>query len=574
MARMIPPHIDPGCSSPGEKEIFLRIRDDPGTNNWTVLHSLAVAQHKNLISGEIDFVILVPGKGVLCVEVKACWKLARSHGEWFYGRTSKGDPRGPFRQASDAMHSVRQRIAELRPDLSRILFWSAVIFPYLSFKQESGEWHTWQVIDRSIFRARPLSSSLATVLDKARDFLQQCATAKWFQPFSKEPYPEQCDDMAALLRPEFEVFESRKSRVSRLNDELKKYTEEQFGALDAMETNPRVAFIGPAGTGKTVLAMEAAQRAVSRGHSVLLLCFNKLLARWLQQQTADLAPLLVANTLHAYMLEIAGSGIQPSGKEFWENSLPTLAIDKLIACESVKNVFDELIVDEAQDLLKDNYLDFLDLSLKGGLSSGTWRFLGDFEKQAIYDPTILPVDQVLQKRAVNVPIYSLRTNCRNTPRVAELARLLGGLNPNYTKVLRPDDGVEPEPLYYKSGLEQQNLLIAALEDIYAAGFSADEIVVLSTKSENSCASSIATNPWKQRLRPADTATPGHIRYCSVHAFKGREAPVVIVTDVERISDQTAASLFYIAVTRTLLRLVIFISESAKSDVVDILMTPA
>src|SRR5437667_5835081 len=145
MARMIPPHIDPRCSSPGEKEIFIRLRDDPGAADWIVLHSLAVAQHANLISGEIDFVVIIPTKGVLCLEVKACSRLTRNCGEWFYGSETRGDPRGPFRQASEAMHSIRRRIAEVRPDLFRIVFWSAVLFPYVPFRDKSGEWHAWQV---------------------------------------------------------------------------------------------------------------------------------------------------------------------------------------------------------------------------------------------------------------------------------------------------------------------------------------------------------------------------------------------------------------------------------------------
>jgi ATP:corrinoid adenosyltransferase len=572
MARMIPPHIDPQCSSPGEKEIFVRLRDDPGTKEWIVLHSLAVAQHTHLISGELDFVILIPSKGVLVIEVKACSKLARKRGEWFYGSNTKGDPRGPFKQASEAMHSLRRRVTESRPDLSRIAFWSAVLFPYIPFKENSGEWHPWQVIDRSIFQSQPLSRSLNTVLDKARSYLATCASAKWFVPSSKEPYPEQCDELAQLLRADFEIFESRKSRTARLTEELKHYTKEQFGALDVMEENPRVVFAGPAGTGKTMLAIEAAYRAVCRGNRVLLFCFNKLLAKWLQQQTADLKPLLATNTIHAYMLEVASLPVH-EGTNFWDTEVPLAAIDKLLE-QDAAGVFDELIVDEAQDILTNNYLDFLDLNLKGGLSSGTWRFFGDFEKQAIYRSSLPSIKDVLNMRAPDVPIYALRTNCRNTPRVAELARLLGGLNPNYTKVLRPDDGVEPEYIYYRNAAEQQQLLTSLLDALHKENYSGSDIVILSTKAEASCASSLSAGAWRERLEPAGNSGSGRIAYSSIHAFKGLEAPVVIVTDVEKISDAMAASLFYVAVTRSLLRLVIFIKDSIKAELINVITNQA
>ena len=71
----------------------------------------------------------------------------------------------------------------------------------------------------------------------------------------------------------------------------------------------------------------------------------------------------------------------------------------------------------------------LDLSLKGGLASGQWRFFGDFEKQAIYSAANLPLNEFIETRCNFAPVYDLRINCRNTPRVAELVHLLGGLDP-------------------------------------------------------------------------------------------------------------------------------------------------
>src|SRR5207249_6136883 len=121
----------------GEVEIFLRLRDDPLTMGWTVLHSLDIAQHLKQVSGEIDFVVIVPGKGVLCVEFKACHHLERRGRQWYYGANTTPDPRGPFNQASQAMHSIRKRLIARDQSLSGLLFWSAVIFPYVPFAAQS-----------------------------------------------------------------------------------------------------------------------------------------------------------------------------------------------------------------------------------------------------------------------------------------------------------------------------------------------------------------------------------------------------------------------------------------------------
>jgi hypothetical protein len=258
---MIPPSISSDCSSLGEREIFLRLKNDPGTKNWIVLHSLDVAIHRKQISGEIDFLIIVPARGVLCIEVKACTRLQRIDGLWYYGSDPVPDRRGPFKQVSTSMHSMRKRLAEQRPDLSKVVFLSVVIFPYIEFSVKSDEWQPWQAIDHHTFRARPLSHIINAILDQARIYIKENLNAAWFKPEMQEPTPEQCEAIAKTLRPDFEFYESPKSRTTRLDEELRNYTEEQYAALDTMDLNPRVIFIGPAGTGKTLLAIESARRS-------------------------------------------------------------------------------------------------------------------------------------------------------------------------------------------------------------------------------------------------------------------------------------------------------------------------
>lgn len=571
---MIPPSISPSCVSPGEREIYQRLKNDPETSGWTVLHSLDIADHVRQVSGEADFVVIIPSKGVLCIEVKACSSLRRENGQWFYGLDNRPDARGPFRQASEAMHSIRKRIIEARPDFSHIVFWSAVVFPFVEFSVESDEWHSWQVVDTRAFRARPLRILLLAVLEKARSFLQDRPDVKWFQPQSISPTEEQCNIMTNLLRPSFEFYESPKQQALKLSNELKYYTQEQFAALDAMEANARVAFSGPAGTGKTMLAIEAARRSALKGNRVLFVCFNRLLGKWLEDQTESLKPQVIARTLHSQMLLTAG--ITPNEAEkcqetFWTEKLPVIATEKLLM-EGAPNCFDELIVDEAQDILRNEYLDFLDLSLEGGLASGQWRFFGDFEKQAIFGAANIPLNVFIKTRAGSASIYALRMNCRNTPRIASLVHILGDLNPDYSKILRPDNGIEPELLYYENGAGQTTLLINALESIYKKGLMGNNIVILSTKADTSCAArSVQGSPWSDRLRPFELSGQGHIGYSTIHAFKGSEAPIIIVTDIDEVSGPISKALFYIAATRALQKLIILAHDSVKNEILTILL---
>ena len=565
MAVMYPSEIYAGTKSYGEIEVFTRLKNDPNTADWIIFHSLDIAEHRSQISGEIDFVAIVPGKGVLCIEVKAASSVTRENGIWRYGKNPVADIRGPFKQASEGMHSLRKRVVDRLPTLSKILFWSCVIFPYITFNEKSPEWHDWQVIDRAKFAAHPISYNLVAVLHNARKLLATNPGTHWFNPILSEPSIEICKQIANFLRPNFEFYESPASRATRRKDELKKYTEEQYHALDAMQSNPRVIFQGPAGTGKTLLAVESARRSALSGKRTLLVCFNKLLGHWLRNETRDVSN-LVTGTLHSHMLSVAGVDVPESAApEFWESDLPLIATEMLFSKED-NAVFDRIIVDEAQDILSASYLDFLDLSLVGGLLSGSWIAFGDFENQVIYERSEI-VKQQLSGRLGSVPRYSLRVNCRNTPRIAELVHLLGGLSPQYTKIRRPDNQLEPKILIYENDSEQRDILSNILEQLTSKeNYSFSEIVILSACTDIDSAANGLSRYWESRLSSLrQDNSSKKLRYGTIHSFKGMEAPVVILTDIADVSSASSQSLFYVGMTRALDRLIVLVGKNVSIE---------
>jgi len=623
--RLIPPTIAESTQSGGERVVFDALAAasagrpaaagavvaapggaaaGPDTDSWTVLHSFDIADHRRRLAGEIDFLCIVPGKGVLVVEVKGCHELRRHGGDWYYGHNIEADHRGPFRQASDAMHSLRRRLARLHPELDGIPFWSAVCFPFIDFAETSPEWRSWQIIDRRALQAQPIARLIDGVLEQACRRLVE-HQAGWYHPEREEPTPAQCDSLVNVLRPDFEFFESPKSRRLRLDEEVRHYTEEQFEALDAIDSNPRLVFDGPAGTGKTLLAVEAARRAVSRGRRVLLLCFNRPLGRWLQEETAGLGRGITARTLHEHLrllADIAPTRAQRCRQEFWQEDLPGMALEALLEREGKRNFYDEIVLDEAQDVLRRSYLDVLDLTLKGGLAGGHWRFFGDFTWQRIYDAAALSVDDFLEppaeaRAAGAAPISAmrcaLRINCRNTPRVAGLAVACGHVTPGYKRVRRPDDHVEPEVRWYGDGDEQLALLRAVLTELRDDGFGASDVVVLSPCGNERCAAAQLTEqPWIDRLAPlvrepgdddeteevgdwlaacipsdldAVDLRSGRIKYSSVYRFKGLEAPAVVITDVHALDTPAQRSLLYVGCTRALHRLVILADSKVRGQ---------
>jgi len=567
---MIPPTIDPETPSPGERLVFERLAADQAHPDWIVLHSQDIARHRSQMESEIDFLIIAPDLGLLVLEVKGARGLDRKDGLWYWGRDTKGTGRSPFKQASVAMHSVRDRVVKRHGYLKNILFWSAACFPFIEFAEQSEEWAPWQVIDKTRFDQRPIGECIESVLEQARNRAAELRMP-WFRAAAAaaEPTPRQCDEIKQMLRPDYEIPESPKVRSKRIEAEILRFTELQFHALDAMRTMSRVVFDGPAGTGKTLLALEAVRRGHAAGRRVLLLCYNRALAEWLREQAAGLAE---ATTISDHMVRVAGI---PAGspmftaKGFWDKQLPQLAFDALI---ERPDAYDELIVDEAQDVLRSQFLDVLDLSLDGGLKEGRWHMFGDFVHQAIYDDSV-DLDGFCCDQGGRCAVFELDENCRNSPAVAALACTGGGIGGGYVSVMRTDDGDLPEVRFWESAAQQQEMLCAALEDLRAAGFKGPQVAILSTRNDTACvASTLTEQPWHDRLKPLAHSGPhgrvfdlhsGKTCYVTVHSFKGLESRAVVLTDIEGLSTPRERDLFYIGATRAKQRLIVLAHESLR-----------
>lgn len=572
MARMIPPDCPSGTPA-GEAILFHKLKDDPGTEGWVVLHSLEMRRHRTKSEGEIDMVILAPGKGVLCLEVKGC-EVTRKDGQWIYPYGTSVE--GPFRQASRAMHSLRDYIEKRDDSLSGLLFFSAVAFTRIHFNEDSPEWHSWQIIDIHALGRMPISKIIARIFEHAHRHISLVpASHKWYNEQQSRPTPDQVRRLSGLLRGNFEYMVQPKGDVQRIEESLLRLTEEQYEVLDALQENSRVVIKGLAGTGKTFLAIEAARRAVNDGKRVLLLCFNRLLGESMNMVVRDITANgrgeLRCAHLHGLLREFVGTSVNfRDENEFWSRELPARAIDSLLEDDRPALQFDLLLVDEAQDILTEEYLDVLDFLVKGGLAGGHWVLFGDFDRQAIYliggSRTAATMLEILRHRTLNYATFTLRINCRNAAPIAETMTLACNVNPGYSRYLHEMEGAGVDPRFWSDAEDQSEKLDAVISELRHA-FHTDEIIVLSLKSDDrSCAGQYSVSGQGRYAPYRESANKGKglIRFSSVHAFKGLEAPAIIVTDIVRLDDQSRA-LLYVAMSRARVRLILLMQESCRKE---------
>lgn len=565
MARMIPAFCA-AKAPPGEKVLFEHFRDEQLSSGWVIFHSLGLANHERQVEGEADFVVIVPNLGILVLEVKSHKSIARDDdGLWRLGNDAP-TVRGPFQQAQEAKHSTIEFLRKRKIDLRNVPVVHAVWFTSIRAKSSlpaSPEWQPWQILD--VQDIENVVGAVSRTLSSGMDHL---ISTNWKKdPGIVGPNDVLVGKITSALRARFEVVMTPGDRRNAREGQLSKFLTEQYEALDMLADNDSVLIYGYAGTGKTFLAAEAAQREVSQGRTGRLICFNSMLARHLQKKLSGLEGLRVS-TFHQELLRLSGIGTAPknAGKEFWEHELPKLAIEGLVDLPS-DEIGDFLIVDEAQDLAIDSYLDVMDLLVLGGFEDGKNYFFGDFEQQTIYQSNA--THAVLKRRIPQLASLRLLKNCRNLPRIGYQVNLIAVLSPGYKDFRRDDDGIDPQIIRLDEGADQDELLWRSISELRDSGFELSEIVVLSPLGDNSVAASTSNRKLRQVLRPADGTGPkkGTAAYSTIHSFKGLDAPAVILTDMSDKGLANFDSLTYTGLTRATDRLIVLVETSTLQRLV-------
>jgi hypothetical protein len=562
MARMIPKLLSPEIKSNAERKVFAWFRDAPDTDDWGVLHSLGIANHRNLVYGEIDFLVLVPHYGIFALEVKG-GRVSRVDGIWQftnkYGNVNT-KIRGPFEQASAGIYSVADAVKKkfgYDSKLSKLFFASGTMFPDIIFNIDEIDVHQWQVFD-------------SRDSDNVKEYIHRLSTnthRQWeekYGTFYEDKIPDRKDikQLVNFLRGDFDKVVSLASQIQIVENELIQLTEEQLHCLDQLEDNPRCLIEGSAGTGKTLIAVEAAKKAAANGEKVAFFCFNQMLGLWLKNYFAQSDSALhpqYTGTFHDFIFEIARQAEMPitipddAESDFWETEMPLAALE---AAEKLNIKFDRLVIDEAQDLISENYLEVFDIILRGGIERGRWHISGDFTQQAIFsDISYDMMKAMLGERTAYVK-FRLRTNCRNTKPVTSEIQALTGFDKD--NLLIKTEG--PPVMFYQwdNVDEEKAKLEQLLQQLKKEKIPPESITILApVRREHSVVSILSITV--SNYRPQKT---GEITFSTIQAFKGLENSIIILTDINSYNYDT---LMYVGLSRARNALYIFESEAAHKE---------
>ena len=542
MAKMIPNTPREFAPSSLEGVMFNSLSNLP--NSYYVFHSFRIVSIKDglIRESETDFVVFHPNKGILCIEAKA-GSVSYSDGQWYYGSGIEMRHGGPFEQARANMRKLMQMFEDkgLKEEFRHCKFLHAVWFPSIERNSihkvclPSDANPNVVMLKEDLFDPLPCIERIFSLSVPSRTETQLT--------------PEQVSLIInRVLSPSFGLFVSSTLDIDLGKHVFRRMIREQSRIIDFLEDQPSAAINGAAGTGKTVLAVEKAQRSALLQERVLFLCYNRYLRDYLASTYGN-------DWIDFYTID--GLAAALGGPSAYDN-LSTLNDALLELYTDGKFPYQHVVVDEGQDFGQERYEEagVLETLSEIVLLQPNGTFYVFYDKLQLVQSASLP--KCIDDAECRV---TLRRNCRNTENIAVTS--VKPLGNSKSPLMR--EGLIKGDLPKISIVEGKAACALAAEAAYseciAQGYTNIVMLTCGTLDKSNLIEKIENGI----IRVGNHKVP--ITTC--RRFKGLEADAIILLDVDKESligkDKL---LFYVGASRARLKLCIVanLSEDECSEV--------
>lgn len=456
---------------------------------------------------ELDLVLVDPDHGITVVEVKGgpIGYDAR-HARWL--RSGK-EVRDPVQQAKRARSVLERALQDAGVATAAVALRWIVATPEAELQAPGSP----VLPEHQLWDARARGQ-----LERRLGFVQKQLA------MGEEPVGEAlADRVVRLLRGRTVTgTASLASAIDRHEESVRVHAASHRAVLNRLSANRHVLVTGAAGTGKTVLAVEATVRAAAYGERVLLGCWNVVLGRWLRATVrqrleelgspaaaevtdvptgrvvvGDLASIALAGHSVDLAAEQAGSG--EDRRRYFYEELPQEFDPSM-----TDGQFDLVVLDEAQDLSEWWVLCVSQFVPRDG---GRWFAFADPDQDLFGTDAALPDFLEVHDE--------LTENFRNTRQIAELVAQFGPIEVDCVA----GDG---EPVRFVACDTEH--VVARVEEVGRKlqrdhGVADGDLALLT----------LYHNPARLRAADlaADVAAGGLVRTNGA-AFKGMERPVVVL----------------------------------------------
>ena len=556
MATMIPgtQALDDFNWSAGEQRLYALLELLPDT--YYIFHSARwnekrrrseLSAREYIEWREADFVVFYPPRGIIVFEVKDGNITYTREMGWVQTnrKTGEGKMIDPMVQAQVSMFHFRKLLQKKMQTSSPYEVTAAVWFTSADKSSMTGSLpNNYQ--EQAVLWANDMASP-----EQAEMAIQRVFTLCNQQKIS--PDPQITQKVLDVLAPEFGAFASVRSTRLAAQAMFLKMTREQSYLLDYLEEQQIAAIQGCAGTGKTMLAIQKAQRLAER-ENVLFLCFNLFLNN-----------LTITNLDSLFVLK--------TGKELPMGSARSQEKDDqilefLLEWKDFGLDFQHVVVDEGQDFNSDHLQALYAIAQERGgcfyVFYDKYQFVqGQEFPQWIHD---------MDCRLV------LTRNCRNTKEIAITSTRPVGIDESRIKMrLEAQESVgfvtKPKLYIVRDKAAIIEYLDALITKYLNAGIPRESIVVLSMKSTGSSILTEGDFALSAQNRLANAKEKGRILFTTVRKFKGLEAEVILCIDIDAatFSSERQRNVFYVGTSRAqsyLEMLALLPNEDAENALAD------
>lgn len=539
-----------------EAQVYRAFRDHT-PDEWFIFFSFRlvkqIPQHPRE-HGELDFVVFCPEFGVLVVEVKGgIVQIDNVARRW----TSQSlDARGkthvigdPLQQAVGGAKSLTSVIRRERgwteADPHYLLVGTALLFPDVADVTPLA----------SLDRPLPTLGGSSVLAHPARWIREVFAfwameNTEW-QPLGR-------DGMDAVERLfARRIFVPRPlAHVLRFEHETQiELTQQQTLILHSLKYQPRARISGPAGTGKTLLALQQARSFAGRGSRTLFVCYNRTLSDYLAREVHRV-PNLDAFTFHMLCERRVSAVKRELGqdlgaivrRELGESAAEDIVLPYALgrSTEMLSFRYDAIVVDEGQDFSPAAYAALRKLLKE--VDTSPWFIFYD-TNQAVYQ-------RIAEIPPIGDAPFPLTKNCRNTQHIHEAAyAFFRGDDPAETTEVMG----EPVSILGAPTLAVQAELIRN---------KVENLIVVEGVNPRDVAVLIAGEPQDSFFQALNKAGPttgfswafrehwreGRVAVDTARRFKGLEATVVLLWGIEYASGDIVRELMYVSLSRARSRL--------------------
>ncbi len=303
--------------------------------------------------GEADLVLVHAELGILVLEVKSGTPSRDHAGRWWIGEHAL--ERDPFTQAKESKHQLVRKLEELPewPPRTEPRAGHAIALPDVDLRS-LPRGHV--LLGADAPRELVLDAEALETPASIRRWVEG-AYAYWLGDGTRGA-PLGALGMRLLdelLAPTWSLRRLVRGRIEDDRPQLLAASREQALILNRTRTLHRLEVVGPAGSGKSMLAAEKARRLAGEGYRTLLVCFNQRLATSLIHELAEAsAPAgLEVTTFHRLCERLgARAGVlprrpKPIPQAWWDETLPGALEAAIDALPDVR--YHAVVVDEGQD---------------------------------------------------------------------------------------------------------------------------------------------------------------------------------------------------------------------------------